>query len=89
MRTWHIHIKGRVQGVGFRPYVYKLAQEFQLHGWVKNTLTGVHVEYNASERKAENFHNFLIKNPPDLSIITGHHFFEVERKVYNSFKSLV
>jgi hydrogenase maturation protein HypF len=34
MNTWHIGIKGMVQGVGFRPYVYRLAQEKNLNGMV-------------------------------------------------------
>ena len=52
MNTWHIHIKGQVQGVGFRPFVYRLAKENGLHGWVCNTVDGVHVEINAAEEKA-------------------------------------
>jgi hydrogenase maturation protein HypF len=77
-----------VQGVGFRPYVYKLALEFQLHGWVNNTMDGVHIEFNASAEKAETFFNFLIENVPKLCVITEHNFFEVERKLFNDFEIL-
>ena len=77
-----------MQGVGFRPYVYKMAQEFQLSGWVKNTLDGLHVEFNASEEKARAFRNFLIENAPSLSVISDHHLYEVERKDYNTFEIL-
>ena len=45
--TWHIHIEGLVQGVGFRPFVYRLAKEFEINGWVNNGSDGVHVEFNA------------------------------------------
>lgn len=44
LNSYHIHIKGRVQGVGFRPFIYRLANSFQLKGWVSNTLDGVHIE---------------------------------------------
>jgi hydrogenase maturation factor HypF (carbamoyltransferase family) len=30
MQTWHIHIRGQVQGVGFRPFIFKQAQQFKL-----------------------------------------------------------
>ena len=42
--TYHINIKGQVQGVGFRPFIYRLAQKMNLNGWVKNTADGVHIE---------------------------------------------
>ena len=39
-----IHVTGIVQGVGFRPFVYSLAQELSLTGWVRNTSAGVDIE---------------------------------------------
>ncbi len=39
-----ILVKGVVQGVGFRPHVYKLAAEYALAGWVKNDASGVTIE---------------------------------------------
>ena len=39
----HIPVKGIVQGVGFRPYVYGLATRYHLHGWVCNTSGGVEI----------------------------------------------
>jgi len=39
-----ILVKGVVQGVGFRPHVYKLAAEYSLAGWVKNDASGVTIE---------------------------------------------
>ena len=41
MKTYEIHISGRVQGVGFRPFVYNLAEEFGLKGFVSNDEFGV------------------------------------------------
>ena len=39
-----IEVKGIVQGVGFRPFVYKLAKLNNLFGWVNNTSKGVFID---------------------------------------------
>ena len=39
-----VEIRGAVQGVGFRPFVYRLATELRLAGWVLNDVRGVEVE---------------------------------------------
>ena len=36
MKKLHVHIKGVVQGVGFRPFVHSLARKLELNGWVVN-----------------------------------------------------
>jgi len=71
MPTYHIHIQGQVQGVGFRPFVYKVAIEKKLVGWVNNSNTGVHIEIAGSELIATEFYKAITKNPPKLSIITN------------------
>ena len=38
-----IQVKGIVQGVGFRPFVYRLAKKYQLNGWVLNAVEGVFI----------------------------------------------
>ena len=49
-----IRVTGVVQGVGFRPFVWRLAQELKLTGWVKNDAAGVeiHVEGDAGQLRA-------------------------------------
>ena len=60
-----IGVRGVVQGVGFRPFVYRLAQDHNLKGWVRNTSGSVEIEVEGDE---ESLGNFLIdlevKAPP-------------------------
>ena len=86
MQTWHIHIEGQVQGVGFRPCVYKLAKRFKLAGWVSNTMDGVHIEFNASAKTAAIFYDFLIQNAPKLAHITNHQLFNIQQRLYDNFQ---
>ncbi len=88
MTTWHIHIEGQVQGVGFRPYVYGLARLYQLNGWVNNTSDGVHVEIRADEEKACAFYKELIAKAPRLSRITRHRMYPTAQKCYENFQIL-
>jgi hydrogenase maturation protein HypF len=48
-KSYRIIIKGLVQGVGFRPFLYQLAQEFGLQGWVMNTGAGVTMEIHGTD----------------------------------------
>ena len=87
MPTYHIHIEGLVQGVGFRPFVYRLAQEHGLCGWVSNTMDGVHVEVNAAEGAAQVFYQALIAQAPPMAFIVRHHMKEVvPTKDYKGFQ---
>lgn len=70
MRWAHIHIEGLVQGVGFRPFVFKLATELNLKGWVCNGVDGVHIEVGGFEELIEKFINQLQENAPIESFIT-------------------
>ncbi|MEZ5105151.1 MAG: acylphosphatase [Draconibacterium sp.] len=65
MKQYEITIKGRVQGVGFRYYVYKKATEFGLTGWVKNTTEGnVKAVVQGEESILKTFLEFLLIGPP-------------------------
>lgn len=74
--TYHIHIKGIVQGVGFRPFVYKLAIKQKLKGNVNNTSDGVHINLNGDKSLVEKFITDIVKYAPDLAIITDYSFEE-------------
>lgn len=80
MHTFHIHINGLVQGVGFRPHVYKLATQAGIKGCVNNGIDGVHLIFNANEEDAAAFYNDVITYPPPNAIIT-HHIFKKTNKV--------
>jgi len=48
-------VRGSVQGVGFRPFVYRLAAELYLAGWVSNTAAVVFIEVDGNRDKLETF----------------------------------
>lgn len=86
MKTWHIHIKGQVQGVGFRPFVYNLAQQFELKGWVNNTVDGVHIVFNADVGLADHFKQEIIKHAPQLARIIHIQLTSTEEKFFDNFQ---
>jgi hydrogenase maturation protein HypF len=88
MNTWHIRIQGRVQGVGFRPYVYRLAQEKNLKGIVYNDIDGVHVYLSAQNKEALQFYNELLEHAPGLAKITAHTISEVKKRSFENFQIL-
>ena len=62
-------MRGIVQGVGFRPFVYGLATRLQLKGWVLNTSSGVVIEVEGSSSILEEFLQDLVKKAPPISKI--------------------
>lgn len=58
---------GQVQGVGFRPYVYRLATELDLIGSIHNTSAGVVIEVQGSPAAIESFSIRLISEAPPLA----------------------
>lgn len=62
-----ILVKGVVQGVGFRPHVYKLAVEHSLSGWVKNDASGVTIEAEGPSRSVEAFTRDISRRKPAAS----------------------
>ena len=51
-----IHIQGIVQGVGFRPFIYSLAQKYHITGWVRNSTAGVDIIANGSNWRGNQFY---------------------------------
>ncbi len=64
-----LQIRGAVQGVGFRPFIYRLATELQLTGWVTNDSAGVLIEVEGTEDRLVIFqHRLTTEQPPRLQI---------------------
>ena len=66
----HLFIRGIVQGVGFRPFVFNLARSLHLSGYVLNSSAGVEIEAEGAEPAVEEFLSALRMNGPPLAQIT-------------------
>ncbi|HET6935261.1 MAG TPA: carbamoyltransferase HypF [Candidatus Angelobacter sp.] len=64
-----IRVRGVVQGVGFRPFVYRLAQANALAGWVLNGEQGVEIHLEGSEECLQGFIHDLKSSPPPAAKI--------------------
>ncbi len=83
--TRHVTIGGRVQGVGFRPFVYRLAHELNLTGWVYNAAGVVETEIQGSEQQLEDFVRQVIERAPPLArpeLLADH---PVESEAHSAF----
>ena len=65
-----IDVSGIVQGVGFRPFVYRLATESQLTGTITNTASGVSIEVQGTQGALKDFVRRLQNEAPPLARIT-------------------
>lgn len=85
MKSKYIIVKGIVQGVGFRPFVYKLAQENNLFGNVKNTSNGVYINIEGEKKQINNFIKNLKENPPKQSKIEAIYIEDREIRRFEKF----
>jgi len=69
MKSLRITVRGVVQGVGFRPFVYRLAHEHKLAGWVRNTSGSVEIEVEGEEPFIGRFVEEIRKSPPPMAKI--------------------
>jgi hydrogenase maturation protein HypF len=83
-----IEIRGRVQGVGFRPFIFNQAIAYNLSGYVVNTNSGVLIEISGSDESIESFINSVKSEKPKLSVIESLATSESNRSVFNSFNIL-
>ncbi len=76
---YEITIKGLVQGVGFRPFIYKLAHDLNLRGTVKNNTAGVFIELQSTPLEKDVFIERVRREKPKVSRITAIEVREAER----------
>ena len=72
-KTVIVSVQGIVQGVGFRPFVYGLAQQLALRGWVVNNARGVEIVLVGAQSTLERFIRVLHENPPPLAQVDAVH----------------
>jgi len=66
---YRVHVRGTVQGVGFRPFIYRLARDEGLTGWVRNDSSGVVVEAEGPRERLESFVERLPREAPPVADI--------------------
>ncbi|MHC1741243.1 MAG: carbamoyltransferase HypF [Anaerolineaceae bacterium] len=86
--TRKIKVKGIVQGVGFRPFVYGLAQEYSLTGWVRNSSSGVDIIISGNLQDLDRFILELKNHPPALSQINKIDIQEIAFTQFPNFEIL-
>ena len=81
-----IQVKGIVQGVGFRPFVYRLAKKYLIDGWVLNAADGVFVHAEGETKLLDEFVIELSENPPAASRVEEVSLKEVPLEDFDSFE---
>ena len=84
-----LQVQGAVQGVGFRPFVYRLATTLNLSGWVNNSVAGVSIEVEGTQPQLSAFQTRLLAEKPPIAQIenvsavwldaVGYEGFEIRR----------
>ena len=69
LQRLRIAIQGAVQGVGFRPFVFRLAEQLGLYGWVLNSSQGVQIEVDGTHDQLSSFRQRIEQDKPPLSNI--------------------
>lgn len=77
---WEIIVTGTVQGVGFRPFIYRLAERFALIGWVLNGPQGVRIQVQGSNESLQRFVTAIQNEAPSHALIASifHHLVPTE-----------
>ena len=81
-----IQVKGIVQGVGFRPFVYRMAKKYLVNGWVLNAADGVFVHAEGEGKLLDEFVLELSENPPAASRVEEVALKEVPIEGFDSFE---
>src|SRR5437763_16534989 len=71
MSAWSIRVSGVVQGVGFRPFVFRLAHDNTRAGWVLNGEEGVEIYVEGEDLALDSFVRELKTQPPPAARISA------------------
>ena len=88
MSTYRIQIEGLVQGVGFRPFIYRLANTLKISGTVENRNNGVFVFVNTDPQSLDKLINKIKIQAPQLSKIDNIYIEKIEDIKYSGFSIL-
>ncbi|UCD31769.1 MAG: carbamoyltransferase HypF [Desulfobacterales bacterium] len=83
-----VEINGIVQGVGFRPFVYQLASQYNIKGNAANTSSGVSIHIQGTKKNVESYCRDLSEKSPPLACITDISFYDERLNEYQDFKIL-
>ncbi len=81
-----IHITGVVQGVGFRPFIYQLANHFGLKGWVLNASDGVWIDVEGFPVQVDSFVKAIPQKAPPRARIENITLEKLEPKGFKTFE---
>jgi hydrogenase maturation protein HypF len=80
-----IIVTGKVQGVGFRPFIYHLSKKYQLNGMVQNNLNSVTIMVEGQERNLEKMVDEIKRYPPKLAKINEINIHQIPLAHYKEF----
>ena len=84
--TYEITIHGLVQGVGFRPFIFRLARAHKLNGWVENRTDGVTLMINGTYEEILKFRDEMINTAPAASSIESVKIVKAGSLKFSSFE---
>jgi hydrogenase maturation protein HypF len=86
MKRAEIGITGIVQGIGFRPFIYNLAQKHLIRGWVLNNEKGVLIDAESEDGNLDKFIQHIPKLAPPLARIESFEVKYLEPLGYSTFE---
>ncbi len=80
-----VRVRGIVQGVGFRPHVYRLAHRFGVRGWVANTASGVSVHAEGEAETLDAFLAAIVEQAPSIARVESCDAFPASVEAFADF----
>jgi hydrogenase maturation protein HypF len=87
-QSQQIIVTGLIQGVGFRPFVFRMAKLFELTGWVQNTNENVKIQVTGTPRNLQLFLHSLKEDAPVAAMIEAITAVEIATQPFTEFQIL-